>query len=184
MDSLQYTNHLYFTILEEFNPLFMLIYDHSIYMDEYVQTPVYDIVPPGFSDAVRINANAKTITPVNSALLFPSFTSQLPTLTCIPDGNYQITYKVQPYDAFFCTRNEFRTTSLDLQLDEAYAALQLNLTHGHYTRWQLQLLDVEMMIRSVKALARLNNVRQASEVFRVAKQEADKLTRIIANLTV
>lgn len=184
MQGLNYINQLYFTVLEQDNPAFMLLYDHSIYSEELPSTPVYDIVPPGHDKAVRINAKAGGITNVNSALLFPGLTADLPKLGVIADGIYIITYKIQPYDTFYVTKNELRTVMLERDLDLAYILVDKQCRHASYRKWKEDLLDLQIMLMTAKALIRLNNISQGADVFREVQKEAARIGRLSQRLTV
>jgi hypothetical protein len=182
--SFNYTNQLYFTVLEQDDPRFLLLFDHSVYMDNLPSTPVYDIIPPGFDTAIRINAVARGITAINSALLYPYNTAQMPDLAPLTDGIYILTYRVQPYDTFYTTQNTMNTRMLERSLDEVYIKVEHNNNHAWYKQWKSDLLNIGLMITTAKALTRLNALSDASEVYNEARTEASRLIRMSQKLTV
>jgi hypothetical protein len=179
-----YTNQLYFTVLEQDTPKFLLLLDLSLYSEELPPTPVYDIIPPGYTNPIRISAKPRAITSVNSGMLFSAFTGDLPNLTDLPDGVYTIIYKVQPYDRFHVKQDYLRTVAVNRGLDAAFISVENSCRHAWYNRWQSDLLEVSIMLATAKALVRSGNSQHGAMVFRDVEMEVARLTGIANNLTV
>jgi hypothetical protein len=179
-----YINQLYFTVLEHDNPLFMLLLDLSQYMESLPSTPVYDIIPPGYINPVRISATPKGITSINSGVLFSAFTTELPGLVPLPDGVYTITYKIQPYDTFHLTRTTLRSTVVEMELDKGFVAVEQNCRHAWYQRWKSDLLNVSIMLSTAHALARLGNTDKSALVFQEVQMETERIVRNAQKLVV
>jgi hypothetical protein len=173
------TNHLHFSVIGQDDPKFMLLFDHSIYMNELPQNLVYDIISPGRIKAVRIAGIGNGITAISGSALDPTYTQELLGPAFVPDGIYRITQRVAPHHIFYCEKLYLRTLYLTKKMDEIYVAAEFHSRDANYTNWKLEMFNTESLIRTAEALCRLDNLKLSSEVYQTAQKEADKLYRMI-----
>ena len=114
-------------IPDTLNECVLQVMDSSIYADKPpVECPYLDILPPGFSCAVRLD-----VVPGFCKLNITACDLELQTQNCgsvfdnIPDGVYVIRYSIAPNDYVFVEYNHLRITAALNKFNEVLCALDL-----------------------------------------------------------
>lgn len=164
-----------FDIIQGNNIRTFFLVDESNYM-EPPENPVYEIIVPGFSNSVRINYIPNQALVLNSSLLgLSAYSGTDIQLFDLPDGIYSITQQIDPADILYRSREYLRTN----QLERKYDRLLVRLAFSGNRERQLvnYIIQLDILLQSAKAEARLCNSNKAINKYRLADQLADKLLK-------
>jgi len=162
------------------NECIMPVLDTSIYADKPpVECPYLDILPPGFSCAVRLD-----VEPGFCKLNITACDLQLQTQNCgvtydiIPDGVYVVKYSIAPNEYVFAEYNHLRITNIMIKFNEVLCALDLAacdpLPAVKEKLKELRL--IEMYIKAAKAKVEYcHKPGIGMDLYEYAKKRLDKL---------
>lgn len=168
-----------FSILDDNNPDTLIILDKSTYLDT-PEKPLLDITLPGYTGFIEVPYKPSTISLYNSDSLTLTEPCEDGSLSALPDGVYQITMKICPYDEFYATKCYLKTSSFNA----AYEELLITFTDSTETCYDHKLLreeiiDIDILIQSAKAEANLSNIEKASEKYRTAVKKLASVNKKI-----
>lgn len=164
-----------FDILQQEDCRYMSIWDTSTYV-ERPDNPVLDITVPGYQNPIRLIFNPSEINILNSNLLNLSTAPSITLLPNLPDGVYEITYRICPLDELYITKKVLRTCEIDCKYLNAFAKWDTDCDGCENNRKLLQ--EVFIYINSAKAHASLCNYNKAAEFLQKANT---KLSNIDCN---
>lgn len=158
-----------FSVLDDNNPDTIIILDKSTYLDT-PQKPLIDITLPGFTGYIEVPYNYGKLSLYNSDSLSITTPTDDGSLAPLPDGVYQITMKICPYDnSNFNTSRCYLKTS---QFNAAYEAVLLSYpwSNSCYDSKDIsqQMVDTDLLLQSAKAEANRCNVDRASQKYQAA----------------
>jgi len=164
------------------NECIMCIMDTSIYAEDCLQIecPYLDILPPGFTCAVRLD-----VVPPFCKLNLTACDLELQSQDCgivfntIPDGVYVIKYSVAPNEYVYVEYNHLRITMAMKKLNDALCALDIaNCDPLPEVKEKLQELRlIEMLLKAAKAKVEFcHTPGQGMDLYEYAVKRLDKLT--------
>lgn len=158
-----------FFILDNNNPKTLVILDQSNYL-ETPERPVYGIKLPGYSNTIVVPYLIDRINIVNSNTLGLTNAACHEALTDLPDGVYEITQMVCPYNELFKTQLYLKTTKLQCLYDKLL--LDIDCSNLDIEK---QLIHIDILIQAAKAEAKLFNPIKAQEKYTAALEAVTKL---------
>lgn len=173
-----------FAILETNDAKSITLMDKSHYLTT-PEKPMIAVTLPGYTGYIEFPYTPYTpITPftpntvivINSDTL--SLTDGLNYESCLrdlPDGVYQITMKVCPYNELFKKQCYLKTTVFDNQFAEMLLNIDINCGCLDENILRDQLLDIDILIQSAKAETRICNVEKATDKYRMALAKLNSL---------
>lgn len=161
-----------FFILDNNNPKTIVILDQSSYLDT-PEKPVYSIKLPGYSTGVVIPYTINSINIINSNILGLTSAVCNDELNNLPDGLYEITQMVCPYDELYKTQLLLKTTQLECK----YKKFLLNLDCSNLN--EKDIIHIDILIQSAKAEAEYNNKEKAIEKYQAAVLAVQQLIKKI-----
>ena len=168
------TYNLNFIVEDYLNPKILVLTDLSEY-PEVPDRPVYAIGLPGFDTHIEINGVYSKSTYVDSNSL--GFTNHVSPcdLTDLPDGIYTICYKVCPHDQLFVTNYFFKTAGLQSRFDVFLASIELDYKNNAVFYENEQILNVQLLLDSAKACARLGKSTEAMKRYELSNKAVTRL---------
>lgn len=166
------------------NECIMPVMDTSLYADSIpVDCPYLDILPPGFSCAVRLE-----VTPGFCLLNLTACDLGLQSTQCgvrfdtIPDGVYAVKYSVAPNEYVFVEYNHLRITNLLKTYNKVLCALDVStcdpLPEVKEKMKELHLIDI--LIKAAKAKVEYcHTPGEGMDLYEYAKKRLDKLACIV-----
>lgn len=161
------TYNLDFLFLTNNDPKSIAILDQSTYLSE-PQLPLLQVIPPGFTGALQVPYAPQTITILNSDNLTLTDVTECGELADLPDGVWQITMMVCPYDELYVKKCYLKTT----QFDNIYYNILLNYDDCspflEKSEYEKRIIEVDILIQSAHAEARCFNVDKATMKYQKA----------------
>lgn len=145
-----------FYILQNNDPKSVAILDMSEYIDQ-PEKPKVDVILPGFTGHVSVDYVPGSVLIMDSDMLDLTSECDYCDKPDLPDGVYQITMKICPYDELYKRKCFLKTTIFFNSLQEIL--LQTNLDDNSYQNRQFKndILDLYLLIHSASAdVARCN----------------------------
>lgn len=165
-----------FYIIESNDPKTIVILDQSNYLDQPEQ-PTLDVIIPGFTGSVSKEYIPNGINVLNSDSLDLTEQCEYDTTADLPDGVYQITMKVCPFDQLYNKKCYLKTT----KFYEAYQNLLLNfdITNNTYNQDELKrnIIDLDILIQSAKAEVSQCNVDKGVQKYQAALRKLLSINR-------
>jgi hypothetical protein len=145
----------------------IILVDLSNYLST-PEKPKIEVVLPGFTGSVEFSYVPNTLIVIDSDDLRLTYTNELGPTADLPDGIYQITMKVCPYDELFNKKCYLKTTKLES--DYQKLLLSLDLGCGCYDENKLKeaIIDLDILIQSAKAEADICNTEKAAAKYAAA----------------
>lgn len=148
----------------------LTIHDQSIYLED-PEKPLLQILVPGFVSKVTVPYNPKELTVLNSHTL--GLTLYNDNFSQLPDGVYEITQMICPYDKLYVKKYILKDTVLK---DKLYTFLTSSDNCCEVASLKKQICDFNIFLESAKAYAHNCNTNRATEFY-------SKAEKIITNLT-
>ena len=165
-----------FEILE-LNNIYNIYFLDSSYYYEIPETPIVKIVVPGYNYVLSVNIIPNKINIFNSSKLGITNVLNNDDFTILPDGLYSITYQICPYDQLYKTKHYIRTDNISCKLDLIYSKLDLDTNCLEETKKEL--LNIQLLIDSSKANARINNTKKAQKDFELFCKKINRLYNVL-----
>lgn len=165
-----------FFILDNNNPKTLVIFDQSTYLEE-PEKPLYSIKLPGYSEAIFVPYTPDKINIVNSNSLGLTGASCIAELSDLPDGVYEITQMVCPYNELFKTQLYLKTTKLQCLYDKLLLEQDLKLSCVPEGTLEKELIHIDILIQSAKAEAKNFNPLKAQEKYSTALLAVNQLQK-------
>lgn len=162
------------------NDCIIRVIDTTIYADKLnVECPYLDVLAPGFSCAVRFDAD-----PGFCNWNITACDLQIQTVNCgitfdvLPDGIYAIKYSIAPNEYAYVEYNHLRMTKALLKLQEVLCALDVSncdpLPEVKEKLKELRL--IEQMLKAAKAKVEFcHNPEAGMDLYEYATKRLDKL---------
>lgn len=136
------------------------------------ESPILDITVPGFQ-RVRFDFNLDKINIFNSYSLRLTNSNTNNTVIELPDGLYEFTYAICPYDTLYQDKYHLRTCKLESRLAKYWAkAVSLCDTQAKIYK---EIDKIEILLKGAKANAQICNTKKAVELY---KKADELLTRL------
>ena len=165
-----------FSILESNDLKAIYILDKSTYITP-AEKPVIDVILPGFTGYVSTTYTPGTIIVLNSDNLDLTDATEYADLACLPDGVYQITMKVCPYEELYNKQCYLHTarfkrdyTEFLINLEKAYKCFDEQIL-------EQELMEIELLLISAKAEVTICNAEKAAEKYKIAVKKLNKLNK-------
>lgn len=165
-----------FFILDNNNPKTIVIFDQSNYLDT-PEKPVYGIKLPGYTEMIIVPYVIDQINIVNSNSLGLTGASCSEALADLPDGVYEITQMVCPYNELYKTQLWLKTTQLQCTYDKLLTAYDFNLCCTPRTILEKDLIHIDILIQSAKAEAKNFNAYKAQKKYAAALKALNQLQK-------
>jgi hypothetical protein len=168
-----------FAVLEDNNPKTITLFDKSNYLFT-PEKPMIDIIMPGYTGVVEFAYTTGGLITITSNDLKVTLGCTFNTLKELPDGVYQIKMKVCPYDELFKKICYLRTTRFQCQYEEMLLSLDVACSCMEERRLKEEIIDIDILIQSAKAEAKICNVEKATSKYKAAVRKLNNLTKKIS----
>jgi hypothetical protein len=165
-------HELDFEILETGNPKTLVFVDSSEYMEE-PERPLLEVVLPGHTKYLLVNVQARKVNTFNSSTIGINEVLSEECLVELPDGVYELKYKICPYKHVFICKKHMRVTQLNQKIALLHSKIDLADCHiKDDVELQKELFRIYSLIEGAKAVVNYNSVKAQSYY-----QLADKLVQ-------
>lgn len=174
-------NILDFEILDSDNSKVIVFIDASVYMDANPEKPLLEVVLPGFNQYFLVNIahDQVNVLNANSLGITNTFSGDYGCLMDLPDGVWEFTYRVCPYDLVYTKKFVLRTALLNAKLNTVYKLLEnTDCSLKEDRKIKNKLTDIDIFIQTAKAYAEDCNKEKASNFYQIA----DKFTNDLINM--
>lgn len=167
---------LNFEILDINNTKTIVFLDASSYMEAPV-SPILQVIPPGANRYYVAQIQPSQINALDSLSLGMSDFLGTSCPMDFPDGVYQFSYKIQPYNFYCVSKYVLRTTMLERTIQNIYCSIDITCCSlDDIAAIKKDLLDVYIFLESGKANAALGYADKASKDFSLACKKVDRIT--------
>lgn len=173
-------NYLDFEILDTDDPKLIIFIDASVYLDPNPEKPILEIVLPGFNQYFLVNIIPYQINVMNSNTIgvTKTFNNDYNCLGDLPDGVWEYTYRVCPYDTVFIKKCVLRTALLNQKLNCLYKLFDnADCSLKDDRKIKNKLTDIDIFIQTAKAYAAECNKSRASNFYQIADKFASDLIK-------
>lgn len=163
-----------FEILETGNPKTLVFVDASQYMEE-PERPLLEVVMPGYNKYTIVNVTAKRVNTFNSSTLKINQVLDQDCLINLPDGVWELKYKICPYTKVYVVKRHMRISLLKEKL--AHLEDQIDLADCQVKddeNIKADLVNVYMLIEGAKNVVNRNPTK-ASKYYQLADKLVSKL---------
>lgn len=167
-------NVLDFEILETGNLKTLVFMDSSTYIGP-PERPLIEVIMPGYTRYFLANVVAKNLNTFNSSTLGINQVLLQEDLVDLPDGIWEIKYKICPYKYVYKVKKHMRVTLLLTKLEKLYNNIDLSEC-GTKEDKELQdnLVQIHILIEGAKAAGKVNSTASSKQAQKYY-QLADKL---------
>lgn len=165
-----------FAVLESNDPKSITILDKSVYLD-VPEKPLLDIILPGFTGVISVPYLQGTIITINSDNLHLTEACEYGELASLPDGVYQITMKVCPYDELFTKKCWLKTSALQAMFQNVLLGLDDTCFLSEDKKVRETIMDIEILLLSAKAEVNICNVQKATLKYQTALKKIQSLAK-------
>lgn len=163
-----------FLILESDDPTTIVIQDISSYIGVPEQ-PLIDVVLPGFTGYVSNSYNPGGLKVLDALSLDLICEDTCSGQVLLPDGVYQITMKVCPYEELFKSKCFLKTSIFNRDMSSFLLKIDRALQCYDVDKLTNELLEIDLLIESAKAEAKICNVEVATHKYQHAVKKLSKL---------
>jgi hypothetical protein len=174
-------NNLDFEILDTDNTKIIVFIDASTYVDTNPEKPLLEVVLPGFNQYFLVNIahSQVTIMNANTIGITNTFSNDYNCLSDLPDGVWEFTYRICPYDKVYIKKYVLRAAQLNKKLNLVYKQLEnSDCSLKEDRKLKNKLTDINIFIETAKAYAEDCNQEKASNFYQIA----DKFTNDLINI--
>lgn len=172
------TYNIDFYILESNDPKTIVLLDRSTYLDAPEQ-PTLKITLPGFTGSVNIPYTPNGINVLNSDSLNLTEPCDYDATAPLPDGVYQITMQICPFEQLFNKKCYLKVT----QFYAEYGKILLNfdVTNNTYDQDKLkaEIIDMDILIQSARAEVTNNSIERGVKKYQAALKKLASIKRKI-----
>ncbi len=173
-------NHLDFEVLDTDDPKIIIFIDASTYLDTNPEKPILEVVLPGFNQYFIINIIPYQVNVFNANTIgfTKTFTNEYNCLGDLPDGVWEFTYRVCPYDLVYIQKCVLRCALLNQKLNTIYRLLEnTDCSLKEDRQLKNKLTDIDVFIHTAKAYAAECNKTKASNFYQIADKFASDLIK-------
>lgn len=175
-------NILDFEILDSDNSKIIVFIDASTYIDKNPEKPILEVVLPGFNQYFLVNIAHSQINVLNANTLgiTKTFSDNYNCLTDLPDGIWEYTYRICPYDKVHTKKFVLRTALLNKKLNSIYKKLEnTDCSLKEDRKIKNKLTDIDIFINTAKAYAEDCNKEKSSNFYQIADKFATDLINLL-----
>lgn len=143
----------------------LILIDTSHYHQSPIK-PLYNIKVPGMSSYVSIPYNSNQLSILNSHVL--GLTLHTSDFSILPDGVYEITQTVCPYDELFNKKYIFRDSFLINQLYKKLQESETCCDCNESNKLRDNLSKINLLLNSAKASVNVNDIKSATNKYKKA----------------
>lgn len=165
-----------FVVLETNNPKTITLLDQSRYLTD-AEKPLLSIIVPGFTGHVEIPYYPNTLITLTSDDVGLTEPTDYEDLADLPDGIYQITMKVCPYDELYSKKCHLKSTLLQCSYQKLLLGLDSNSSCIDNKKLKEEIIDIDILIQSAKAETNICNVEKAMFKYQAAVKKIENLNK-------
>lgn len=164
--------------LKNNDPKSIAILDQSTYLSD-PQLPLLQVIPPGFTGALQVPYAPNTITILNSDNLTLTDVTECGDLMDLPDGVWQITQMVCPYDELYTKKCYLKTTQFDNAFSNALLNYREDLSFIDKNEYEKSIIEADILIQSAQAETYFCNIDKATQKYKKALSIVNNLNKKI-----
>lgn len=175
-----FQNDLEFEILDSDNPKVIVFIDASTYMDKNPEKPILEVTLPGFNNYFIVNINPYNVNVMNANTIgiTKTFTDDYEKLADLPDGVWEFTYRVCPYESVYLKKFILRTAILNRKLKSLYKLLEASdCSLKEDRKLKNKLTDILIFIETAKAYAEVCDKQRAGHFYQIADKFTDDILK-------
>lgn len=177
-------NVLDFEILDVDNSKIIIFIDASTYMDNPPEKPILELTLPGFNNYFIINIipNQVNIMNANTIGITRTFTNDYNCLVDLPDGVWEFTYRVCPYETVYIKKFVLRTAILNKKLKSLYKLIEsTDCSLKEDRKIKNKISDIHIFIETAKAYAEECDRARAGNFYQIADKFTNDLLKQLTN---
>lgn len=167
-----HSNILSFLIPPVIDPKSLIFIDASDYLKGGPETPLLDILLPGYNKFFQVNIKANSVNSFNSSSIGLNQVVFQGELMDLPDGIWEFKYKICPYKYNNVTQRHLRTTKLRLSLAELHDRIDLISERDIQTEKTLAYINI--LIAGGEEVVNID-CKKSQEYYQTADQLVKKL---------
>jgi len=172
------TNILDFEIIPTGNVKTLVFADSSSYSKQ-PDSPILQLKLPGFTKHFTINIDFGKVNVLNSHLIGLTNVLKNDECSALPDGIYEITYKICPYDFFTITKYYLKSDLLELDIASIFNSVNCNTNITELPNLKKQITDILILLQSAKSCVNEGYIERGQKDFILAQKKVNKLIQKI-----
>jgi hypothetical protein len=166
-----------FVVLDTNDPKKLILIDQSKYLDA-PEKPKLFITPPGFVGHLEIPYKPNTLIILDSdSIGLTEACDYDDILVNLPDGVYQITMGICPYNELFSKKAYLKTTQLEADYNELLLNTDVSSPCIEDKKLKEQIIELDILIQSAKAEVIRGNIEKATNKYKVAANKISSLNK-------
>lgn len=173
-------NILDFEILDLDNTKTIVFLDCSTYIDSSPEKPILQVTLPGFNNYFIVNIAHNQVNVMNSNTIgiTKTFSNDYNCLADLPDGVWEMTYRVCPYEKVYIKKYILRTALLNTKLKTLYKLLEnTDCSLKEDRQIKNKLIDIKIFIDTARAYAEARDVKKAGNFYQIADKFTNDLIK-------
>jgi len=169
------TYNIDYYILPTNDPKTITLLDNSHYLS-LPEKPLINVILPGFTGSVQFPYIPGGLITIDSDSLDLTENTDYDYTADLPDGVYQITMKVCPYDQLYNKKCYLKTTKFDEQFQQLLLCITPDCCEDQ-RKLKDEIVDIDILIQSAKAEVNLCNVEKGTLKYQVAVKKLQNLNK-------
>lgn len=165
-----------FLFLDTNDPKIIVLLDRSVYLTT-PEKPLINVIIPGFTGSVDFAYTPSSLIVITSDTLGLTYSTDLGTTSDLPDGVYQITMKVCPYDEFYTKKCYLKISCFQKEYEDLLRTLDLKCECLEPKEVEKELIDIEILIKSAQAECNICSVEKATCKYQAALKKLRALAK-------
>ncbi len=161
------TYNIDFFVLDTNDPKKLILVDQSTYLS-IPEKPKLFIIPPGFTGYTEVDYVPNTLIILDSNKLKLTEACDINNLADLPDGVWQITMAVCPYEDLFAKKCYLKTTKLEAEYRDLLLKLDTGSSCIEDKKLKENIIDLDILIQSAKAEIVYCNIEEATQKYKAA----------------
>lgn len=163
-----------FEILETGNPKTLVFMDSSDYMEE-PESPMLEIIPPGYTKYFLVDVEAKRLNTFNSSTIGFNQVFDQSCLINLPDGIWNIKYKICPYTVTFKCKRHMKVSQLNQKISQLNDKINLaDCDVKDDAQLEKDLARIYVLVKGSQSVVNADPTK-AQEYYRLADRMVQKL---------
>jgi hypothetical protein len=168
------THIINFTIIPTSDDKSIVFADNSDYY-KIPESPILEIVLPGFNKVFTVNIDPSKINVLNSNLIGLTSVLKTENLVSLQDGIYTLTYKICPYQYFNVTKYFLKTDQIEKDLAKIFNKVKCDSSIVEHFEFKKQVMDIMVLLESAKACVNNGFLDRGTKDFKLAQNKVKKL---------
>lgn len=164
-----------FEIVPTGNPKTLVFVDASEYRD-VPERPLLEVILPGYNKYFLVNIVANRVNTLNSNIIGLTSLLNGDELVNLPDGAYNLRYKICPYTTTYIDKVHFRTTLIEQQLGDLYEKIDTSECCNKNSELFAEIAEVYSLIEGAKIIA-CRDDEKAHGFYQLASKLIDKISK-------